>query len=63
MATGKSSIKVARFEIAGLDVATRNRWRSLAQSVKRVTNCFWRNWLVAIVRPAILRGYESIFLN
>lgn len=46
MATRKSAISVIRFEIVGLDKETRNRWKSLAQLVKRVTNCFWRWWLV-----------------
>ncbi len=45
MTTGKGSINVVRFEVVGLDSATRERWKALAQSVKRVTNCFWRVWL------------------
>jgi hypothetical protein len=44
--TNKGEISLARFEILGLDKETRLRWKSLADTVKRMTNCFYRTWLV-----------------
>jgi hypothetical protein len=60
VATGKGRVKVVRFRIIGLDSETRSRWKSLGQSVKRVTNCFWRSWLSAhnqLGNPARVREY------
>ena len=42
----KVQVHVVCPEIVGLDTETNNRWRMLANTVKRVTNCYWRSWLV-----------------
>ena len=44
-APSKKSIGVVRFRILDLDSSTKELWRSLANTVKRVTNCYWRTWL------------------
>jgi len=44
---GKKRIGVVRFQILGLDQATKDQWEFLATAIKRLTNCYWRTWLVA----------------
>lgn len=38
---------MVRFEIVGLDQETKDRWKLLANTLKRLRNCYWRSWLVA----------------
>ena len=42
----KSPIGFVRFQILGLDQSTKEQWKSLADAIKRLTNCYWRSWLV-----------------
>ncbi len=44
---GIKPVGFVRFEILGLDQETRSRWEFLANAIKRLTNCYWRSWLVA----------------
>ena len=55
----KRPIGVLRFEIVGLDSATRDRWHSLANLIKRVTNCYWRSWLLTHVQADSVRRVQQ----
>ncbi len=46
-APNKKSIGVVCFRILDLDPSTTELWEFLANAIKRLTNCYWRSWLVA----------------
>ncbi len=47
VAKGKKPVGFVRFEILGLDQETKDHWEFLANAIKRLTNCYWRSWLIA----------------
>ena len=43
----KSAPHVVCLEVVGLNTEVKSRWKMLATTIKRATNCYWRSWLVA----------------